>query len=841
MDTRTLQLLDYYTVRDTISGYCMSEEGQAFFKNIEPASSADGFLPFKKFACDWTKVLQLQNPVKMCGWTACAGFLPLVGIEGSVLEVPDVYALGMFCRATEKVRTSLLNLNEKVPVKNLLEVAEAIPPLANSADEIFRIIDEKGEMRDLPQIRAIRNTINKIRREIASLLKNYTTDIAFKDSLQSDMPTIRGERQVLAVKANFKGRIPGIVHEMSQTGQTVFIEPEDVVQKNNDLIREEYQLAVEIRKILKDLVAKLGEYKADLILAHEKMVLLDATFAAAVWGIEQKCTFAQESVPEKPLTLLKARHPLLGKSAVPIDFVFLPNCRIVIITGPNTGGKTVTLKTAALFAALNQSGFPIPAAEGSALPVFDNIFADIGDEQSMEQSLSTFSGHMKNIAHITADATENSLVLLDELGSGTDPQEGGAIAMAVLDYLIEKKAYVLVTTHHGILKNYGFTHEICANASVDFDTNTLSPTYRILMGVSGESHALDIADRNGLLPCISKVARNYIVTEQADVSALIRGLTQKHEDLLRLEDEQKAAEQKIREKRRKVDLKELQLRQKELELEEQGYRRLEKFAGESRKKLENLVREIREGEITREKTLKVKQYISDLSDSIENEKKLLESEKDKLLLQKTELEEKYGTAELQSSKAKKRNSGKKTQPAHNGVYPTPENNTKLSYPDGFAENVDVLLNGRRGTIIRQDKKESWIVQFDGLKMSVSQKKLQLAPLVENKPKISIEIAANTDSGGIPGADFSGSNETAVFELRLLGMRYEEAMKAVEHQMDLAVLQHLQNFSIIHGKGNGILQQGVHNFLKHCAVVKDYYFAPPEDGGFGKTYVVLKDI
>ena len=836
MDKHTLQLLDYYTVRDTISGFCMSEEGKSFFGQIEPAPEKEIYTPFKNLAFEWTKLLQLQNPVKMCGWTSCAKCFPLLGKEGSVLEVADVYALGMFCRASESVKNALLAQTGKLPVKNMLSIAEEIPSLTNAANAIFRIVDEKGEMRDLPQIRAIKNSISKIRRDIVALLKNYTTDVAFKDSLQSDMPTIRGERQVLAVKANFKGRIRGIVHEVSQTGQTVFIEPDDVVQKNNDLIHEEYQLSIEIRKILKELVAELGAFKEDFVLAHEKMVMLDATFAAAVWGIEQKCTFAQEPVAEKPFTLLKARHPLLGKSAVPIDFVFLPNCRVVIITGPNTGGKTVTLKTAALFSALNQSGFPVPAAEGTALPVFDNIFADIGDEQSMEQSLSTFSGHMKNIAHITANATADSLVLLDELGSGTDPQEGGAIAMAVLDYLIEKKAYVLVTTHHGILKNYGFTHEICANASVDFDTNTLSPTYRILMGVSGESHALDIADRNGLLPCISKVARNYVVTEQADVSALIRGLTQKHEDLLRLENEQKAEEQKIREKRRKVDLKELQLRQKELELEEQGYRKLEKFAGESRKKLENLVRELREGEITREKTLKVKQYISDLSDSIENEKKLLESEKDKLVLQKAELEEKYGKQESFAGKKKKKD---RFMPV-TGLYPA-EENADLQYPDGFAENVDVLMNGRRGTIIRQDKKDSWIVQFDGLKMSVSQKKLQLAPIVKKDAEISIEIAHNADTGGIPGADFSDKKETAVFELRLLGMRYEEAMKAVEHQVDLAVLQHLQNFSIIHGKGNGILQQGVHNFLKHCQVVKDYYFAPPEDGGFGKTYVILKDM
>ena len=384
-----------------------------------------------------------------------------------------------------------------------------------------------------------------------------------------------------------------------------------------------YTKLLRIARILKELTARLSPSSESLADSLSRMVFLDGIGAAARWGRDWRCVFA-EDIPHQDLgagesadsgeesvsrlRLRQARHPLLGSRAVPIDLVLTPGGRVLIITGPNTGGKTVSLKTVALFALLNQSGWPVPAAETTALPIFDFIGCDIGDEQSLDQSLSTFSGHMKNVAGILASATEKSLVLLDELASGTDPQEGSAIAMAVLDSLLERGSVVLATTHHGVLKNYGYTHPSCVNASVDFDENTLSPTYRILMGVPGESHALDIAKRNGLDPAVVAAARGYLASERADVSALIKGLTAKHEELARFEKDKRAEERDLREKRRKTDLRELQLRQKEVELREQGYRRLDRLFDESRKQLENLVREIREGELTREKTLRITSY-----------------------------------------------------------------------------------------------------------------------------------------------------------------------------------------------------------------------------------------
>ncbi|MDE5899347.1 MAG: endonuclease MutS2, partial [Treponemataceae bacterium] len=375
------------------------------------------------------------------------------------------------------------------------------------------------------------------------ILHSFTANPRFADVLESTVPVLRAGRQPLAVKSSRRSSIPGIIHELSQTGMTVYIEPEESVRCSNELVQAEFDYSQEVRKILAALSAELRPSAADLSAALSIMEGLDAALAAAAWGAARNAVFAADCAESgEPPALVQARHPLLGERAVPIDVAFPRGTRVLIVTGPNTGGKTVALKTIALFALLNQSGFPVPAAEGTRLPLFTDIFADIGDSQSIEQSLSTFGGHMKNIAAAVRGADGRSLVLLDELGSGTDPQEGSAVAMAVLDELIARKSFVLITTHHGALKNYGYTRPECANASVEFNQDTLRPTYRLLMGVPGESHALDIAEGSGLPGSIIAAARAYIATEQADVSALITGLSQKHREL----DEQADALEKRR-------------------------------------------------------------------------------------------------------------------------------------------------------------------------------------------------------------------------------------------------------------------------------------------------------
>lgn len=880
MDENTLELLDYFRIRDTVAGCCMSEEGSNVLKTRLPHTDIETIERRKTEGREWLSYIAASETQALMGWPAVGHLFRKLGVEGLVLELEEVYALGRFCRCAAQTKQALtpqegIKRNVETPV--LSSMAAEIPLLNGAENAIFRIIDDSGMMRDLPELRAIRSSIQKLHNEINTLIHSFTSNNEFKDALQSDVPVLRSDRQVLAVKASQKNRIKGIVHEVSQTGQTVFIEPDAVVQKNNSLVQEEYRLTQEVRRILKALTFELGQYRPDLESAHTVMIRLDCSYGAARWALETDGIFAatagsgdSESPEFSSPILIKARHPLLGKRAVPITVEFDRKAnggrghRVLIITGPNTGGKTVTLKTIALLSLLNQTGFPVPASDGTALPVFTGVYADIGDDQSLDESLSTFSGHMRNIARILEKADENTLVLMDELGSGTDPQEGGAIAMAVLDELIKRDSFVLVTTHHGILKNYGYTHPSCTNASVEFDTTTLAPTYRILMGIPGESHALDIARRNGIPGAIMDAAQTYISNNQADISALIKGLNEKHSELARLEKEFRQKERRISDKWRRVDLKELRLRQDEMNLREQGYKRSNAFLEENRRMLENLVRELREGEITREKTLKVKETIADLSKAVDAEKTAIQEEQDKIESFRRKVVENELAAEEKeaSGEASSLNAKEKRIRAQAGLTADDLESKKCSGNDvpgnrsavpEFTPGVDVLLKGGRqtGTIVAKAKKGSWVVQVGSLKLTMAEKDLMVAPN-QRKPSVSVEVAPDDRSYGMSAGSTAAVERSAdgratfgavaaerpKFELRLLGMRYEEAVKALEHQLDLCAINNFKEFSVIHGKGNGILQEAVQNYLKSYSGVKEFHFAKPEDGGTGKTYVTL---
>lgn len=881
MHKKTLEQLDYYRIRDTIAGFCVSEEGKSSLLKREPFTreQINEINRLKNLSSQWQKALCSKNPIRLHGWGAISSFFKLLQAEGTTLEQNQLYSLWQFASSSLDLYSSIKMASSELSFKALLDVAETLPysALEQTQTIISRILDKDGKLKDLPILREIRSKIAQINAEIKNALKKYTSDASLNSVLESNVPAFRADRQVLAVKASQRNRISGIVHEVSSSGQTLFIEPEEVVRKNNELLQEESRLELETRKIFKETTALLHPFYDDVKSALKTMTLFDVTYAAARWGVEHLCHYAldcdagEEKIVgskqglqrlslsptmtgwESPPLLLQARHPLLGENAVPIDINWHSGKNILIITGPNTGGKTVTLKTFALLAMLNQSGFPIPAADTTRLPIFNSIFADIGDDQSIDNSLSTFSAHMKNIAAAVKHADSNSLVLLDEFGGGTDPQEGGAVAMACLDSLIEKKAFVLVTTHHGSLKNYGYTTPSCINASAEFDSESLAPTYKIVMGVPGESHALDIAKRSGLPSKIVEKAKSYLTNQQADVSTLIRGLTQKHADLDRREKEFSNQENQLREKIAKLEQKDLRLRQKENELKERENREESRFLRETRKMLENLVRELREGEITREKTLKMRKFITDLTEDVELQSLELESEKENLEKEQEELQKRLESEEIvlengmkiskssenrssSNKKAKKRLSNKEALKTAKATFtdeevfnlaPRAKNAPKPKFE--FVEGAEVLV-GRarsRGTLLREEKKGVWLVQLGSIRMSVKQREMQLiAPVAKTTADYTVEL--NKDEG-------SGS---PAFELRLLGMREEEAIKALQKQLDLCAMTNFKSFSVIHGKGNGILQQAVQDYLSNYPGVKSFYYARPEDGGFGKTYVEM---
>ena len=526
------QELDFYRITETVSQLAASEEGRALLKQREAVSDKEQITKLKSLGREWSIYLNSTRPAAIHGWPSVGTVFPLLGIDGAQLSQEQLFTLALFCTAAQTAKTLIESAAEEFEIPNLNSIAQEMPSLKEAGDMIFSVLDKDGNVRDLPELRTIRAKIASLHKEIESSIRKYTSDPALNGALQSNVPAFRADRELLAVRADHRSAVSGIVHEVSASGQTIYVEPEEVVRANNELIQQEFALQSELRRIFRELTAKIGIFKDDFTDALSKMTLLDTTCAAAKWQSSTRGVFAEDcDMQKEPPAIYKARHPLLGDKAVPVDISFMDSKRVLIITGPNTGGKTVTLKTIGLFALLNQAGLPVPAAEGTRLPVFSSIFADIGDEQSIDDSLSTFSSHMKKTAQMVNCADSNSLILLDELASGTDPQEGGAIAMATLDTLIERGSFTIVTTHHGILKNYGYTNKSCINASVEFDTGTLAPTYRLLMGVPGESHAIDIALKSGLPQSVVNKAREYISTEQADVSTLIRGLTQKHAEL----------------------------------------------------------------------------------------------------------------------------------------------------------------------------------------------------------------------------------------------------------------------------------------------------------------------
>lgn len=827
MNEKTLEALSFFRIRDEIRGFCLTEEGASFIDNRLPFGCAPDEVASleraKNLGRNWETFFRSNKSSPLQSWLPITPYFPVLAVSGATLSQEGLFSFLQFTTSALKTADILSSSKTTLHTTVLSNLAEKIPypEIKTVWSLVARVIDSSGEVKDLPELREIKTRISKLQNEISNVLKKFTKNQSYQNFLESTVPVFRGERQVLAVKAQYKNRISGIVSGMSQSGMTLYIEPDEAVRKNNELIEEEFNLEQETKKVFQELTEKISGFLDELKTALEIMKELDATSAIAKWGMEKKCVWANntstglsklrsdaivETSPTEVPQLLQARHPLLGKSAVPLDIKFLDEKKVLIVTGPNTGGKTVALKTYALLAMLNQAGFPIPADEGSALPFYDDFYCDIGDEQSIDSSLSTFSSHMKNISDAVSNATENSLVLLDELGSGTDPHEGCAIAMAVLDKLIEKKATVLATTHHGLLKNYAHTNSSCINASMEFDSATLRPTYKILMGVPGESHALEIAEKSGLPVKIIEAAKSYIDGKQTDVTVLIKNLTEKYAEL--------AEKDKIfEEKQHYIDRREKKLseslnniKKRELEVKRNELDKKERFLKESRKKLENLVRTIREGEITREKTLAVKNFVEEFQEKIENSKNDLEGRE----------------KNIKKAKAAATNASNATSDFQVG---------------------SIVLAGHsksNATLLEKLKNGKWLVQAGSVKMQFPEEDLILVSATQKKMKATVTVELDeTDYG--ENSIFKktpSSKESALYELRILGMRWDDAKKTLEKQLDLCALENFKNFSIIHGKGTGILQQNVQDFLSHYPTVKEFHFAAPEDGGFGKTYVTL---
>jgi DNA mismatch repair protein MutS2 len=777
MDEHALGLLEFPRIREEIAGLCVSPEGAALLRMQPIHSQQEGRDAMLGLSLAFRAILESGAAFPGFDFPEIDQVLAVLGKQGMALDGEELAAVGRWVLSALKLKRAVLRSGGRGP---LHIVAEEVPDLAPLSRSIFRIVDHEGALREkqIPVLASIRERIRRHREDADRSVRGLLDDQANRSYWQTTTPTQRDGRVVLPLKAQFKGRVKGIVHEMSASGSTIFIEPLEIVEKNNAIVAEENLYRVEMRRILRDLTAEVSARAGDLDLMVEKTAFLDSVLARARYAVQHACRPAE--VSPDTISLREARHPLLGSRVIPVNVVMGSDHRVLIITGPNTGGKTVSLKTVGLLAVMNQFGMEVPAAEGSLLPLFDAVYADIGDEQSIEQSLSTFSAHVKNLSRIVKGVSSRSLVLLDELGAGTDPEEGVALAMALLDHFLETGCRVMATTHHGILKNYGATRAGAQNASMGFDRETLGPTYRILMGVPGESHALEIARRSGMPEAILASAFSYLDEERTDISRLVSNLAERHQTLVEAEEIHKSREHDLKEKWRRTDLKELTLRQKELELRRHGLKEVRDFLGQAR----------REWEALREKAgapaaPEFGALAARIQETIEGEERRIEQESEALA------------------------------PA-------------ASFEVQAGMEVLIRRTGRRGRVVRKDKGKRWIVETETLRLSLLPGELLPA-------EQAAEPAAAVAVSYAPASPM----DPPVLELHLRGMRLEEAMRRLEKQIDTALMHGLREFSVIHGKGEGVLRTAIHEYLRTLNVVQDFRFSAPEEGGFGKTIVTLK--
>lgn len=711
--------------------------------------------------------------------------------QGTVLEGLELADSAAFMKSSFLMKKFCLKEPENLSLSGRLrEEASLLPELNDYADNILKELNPDGSVKENhPLLKSARARIAALHKQISRISSTHLNEN--REIWQSPVPSQRDGRTVLAIKTNYRGRIKGLVHELSSSGATVFIEPFDLVDLNNDFTYEQSQLNQQIIKIYRGLTDRLREASETFEQLVNHVYILDTYFARARFSIRNRCIRPLEAA--RGILIIKGRHPLLDEKAVPISLKYDDDIIILIITGPNAGGKTVTLKTCGLFVLMNQFACELPAEEGTAVCLYDNVFADIGDDQSIEESLSTFSGHMTRISGILDTAGQHSLILLDELGSGTDPSQGSAIAMGVLEHLRENGTSTIVTTHHAAVKNFGYTHKGAVNASVAFDSVTMRPTYEIVQGVPGESHAIEIAQSCGLSGEIIKKAEGYMENGDATVSGMIKELEVRQYELIGRDRKMKQAETALKEERRSFDLSRLKLRQTEHNIKNAEYGDLRRYVNDSRKLLENLVRELREGEITREKTTMVKDFIKNLEQQLDGEREKMNSEEsriDELKAKACEIEDLAADTVLESGMT-----------------------------------VRYLKTNKEGILIEQRKKDQWITAFGNIKLNISASELR--PVAGRKvEKQSISVSS------------SGFDASPAFELDLRGMRVYEAEAAVMRQIDSALLSGISEFSIIHGLGEGILQKAVHDYLHSCGAVKKFSFSDPDQGGFGKTIVKL---
>ena len=785
MNSKIEKVLEFDKIRAQLAEYATSEKGKQMIKELPIEVEEKAIQNKIEETADGVELLRLKQGIPIPRLKDISFALKRLELEAGLngRELSDILRVLTTTHEVERFFEKVEE--EEIALKRIPRLVEKLESIPEVTKELEASIREDGYVLDSasPTLHGIRVGIQKTEQEIRRQMDQYLTG-KNAQYLSDTIITIRNDRYVLPVKAEYKSVFGGTVHDQSATGQTLFMEPQAVVNLNNKLREYQVQEKREVERILWELSQKLMPYTNSLHQNHYVLARLDVVNAKALYANEIKAT---EPIIDRQnhVALWKAWHPLLDREkAVANDIILGEEYQAIVITGPNTGGKTILLKTVGVIQLMAQMGLYIPAGENSRVGIFTEIFADIGDEQSIEQNLSTFSSHMSNIVSILKKINDKSLLLIDEIGSGTDPQEGSSLAIAILDYIASKQSYVIASTHYPELKAYGYDRPKTINASMEFDGDTLQPTYQLLLGVPGRSNAFDISKRLGLPSIIIDQARGLLSEEDQDLNAMISDLEQKRRraqrDADKMRHQLELSTQLLEDLQKETE----QFKANKARLLEEAKERANTLIEQSKDDADKILSEIRELQL-RSKQSTVKEH--------------------EMIEKKTALTDLKHEQDLKKNKVLRKEKAKKALQV--------------------GQSVEVLSFGQRGTLVEKVSDEEWVVQMGIIKMKIAVE--DLAPIAETQEAKQQVIVKSARSSHVSS------------ELDLRGKRYEEAMKDLDLYIDAAILANYPRVTIIHGRGTGAIQQGVHKTLRSHRSVASFEFAPMNTGGNGATIVTFK--
>ncbi|MFG0212093.1 endonuclease MutS2 [Brevibacillus porteri] len=785
MEQRVLRTLEYDKIVALLIDKASCTYGKEKASELIPFLRLDEVITAQQGTEQAATVLRLKGSVPLGGIRDIRGPVQRARLNAMLapMELLDIASTVM---AGRRLKTFLLDMCEDHELPLLQQQAERIEGLRELETEIRRCVDENGDILDSAslELRQVRQEIRQLESRIREKLDQMTRSSTYQKMLMENIVTIRGDRFVIPVKQEYRSVFGGIVHDQSASGATLFIEPEVIVEMNNKLRELRLREEREVERILYVLTEQVSFAVEALIENTEALTELDFMFAKAqlAWSMKAICPRIND---RGYVNMRKARHPLIPREVVvPVDVELGGEFQAIVVTGPNTGGKTVSLKTIGLLSLMTMAGLHIPAEEESEMTVFSSVFADIGDEQSIEQSLSTFSSHMTNIIQILAKMDDKSLVLFDELGAGTDPTEGAALAMSIIDHVIDSGARLVATTHYSELKAYAYDRPEVINASVEFDVQTLRPTYRLLIGVPGRSNAFAIARRLGLPEHIIDVARGSISEEDNQVESMIASLERNRKSAEADRLVAKAAREEAEELRR-------QLEEERAQFAEEKNKRMERAEDEARiavqlakEEAETIIRELRE---MMAEGMEIKEH------------RLIDAKK------------RLGNAVLELEKEKVKKPAKAVRA------------TQIKVGD----EVMVTSFGQKGTVLEKVNNEEFLVQIGIMKMKVKRDDMHVQNSIQQKPQAA------------PYTSVKRRSDNIKMDLDLRGYNVEDSIREIDQFLDDALLAGLHSVSIIHGHGTGVLRKGVHEYLRSHRNVKSFRLGGQGEGGVGATIAELK--